>query len=209
MNIEKDTEGSIVFDERVFHVKSDCALLHEVVRWQLAKRRSGTRKTKSISEIKATTRKPHRQKGTGRARQGSLCSPQFRGGAVIFGPVVRSHSFSLNKKIRKKAIAMALSQKLAQKEILIFEESLPSIISMTGINKKILFVSDDAKFDRSADGEHSLFIDGVCSKISKNERYSNWVNILPCDAINVYSIIDHDYVVLTRNSIKKINERLV
>src|SRR3546814_8733900 len=88
--------------------------LHRIVHWHLAKRRAGTHKTKGVSEISGTTKKPYKQKGTGRARQGSLRSPQFRGGAVIFGPVVRDHGYDLPKKVRKLALKTALSAKQAE-----------------------------------------------------------------------------------------------
>src|SRR5262249_54646467 len=94
-NLENKEVGSIELAATVFGARVRRDILARVVNWQLAKRRSGNHKTKGISEIQGTTKKPWRQKGTGRARQGSLRSPQFRGGAVIFGPVVRDHGFSL------------------------------------------------------------------------------------------------------------------
>src|SRR6201994_116676 len=93
--------GEIDLLEAVFGVTPRRDILTRTVNWQLAKRRSGNHKAKGISEISGTTKKPYAQKGTGRARQGSLRSPQFRGGARIFGPVVRSHEYGLDKKIRK------------------------------------------------------------------------------------------------------------
>src|SRR5207248_5798442 len=91
--------------------------------WQLAKRRAGTHKTKGVSDISGTTKKPYRQKGTGRARQGSLRSPQFRGGAVIFGPVVRSHEFGLQKKVRRLGLKTALSAKQAEGKLIGVDEA--------------------------------------------------------------------------------------
>ena len=82
-----------------------------VVHWQLSKRRSGNHKVKGLSEVSGTTRKPYKQKGTGNARQGSLRAPQFRTGGIVHGPVVRSHEYSLNKKVRRLGLISALSQK--------------------------------------------------------------------------------------------------
>ena len=96
-------------------------ILARVVNWQLAKRRAGTHKTKGISDISGTTKKPYKQKGTGRARQGSLRSPQFRGGAVIFGPVVRSHEFGLQKKVRRLGLKTALSAKQAEGKLIVID----------------------------------------------------------------------------------------
>jgi len=110
-NLDNQEVGDIELADEVFGLPIRGDILARVVNWQLAKRRAGTHKTKGISEIQGTTKKPYKQKGTGRARQGSLRSPQFRGGATIFGPVVRSHEFSLQKKVRKLGLKTALSSK--------------------------------------------------------------------------------------------------
>src|SRR5947208_13276880 len=96
-------------------------ILARVVNWQLARRRTGTPKTKCVCDITGTTKKPFKQKGGGRARQGSLRSPQFRGGAVIFGPVVRSHAFDLQKKVRRLALKTALSSKQAEGKLIVLD----------------------------------------------------------------------------------------
>src|ERR1700750_2741811 len=110
-NLANESVGEIDLDDAIFGVPVREDLIFRVVNWQLAKRRSGNHKTKGVSEISGTTKKPYNQKGTGRARQGSLRSPQFRGGARIFGPVVRSHEHDLTKKVRKLALRTALSGK--------------------------------------------------------------------------------------------------
>src|SRR5258706_9741611 len=120
--------GEIELDEQVFGLPVRKDILARMVNWQLAKRRAGTHKTKGISDISGTTKKPYKQKGTGRARQGSLRSPQFRGGAVIFGPVVRDHGYDLQKKVRKLGLATALSVKLA-------EGKLGVVDSLAGVGK--------------------------------------------------------------------------
>src|SRR5215475_3641039 len=122
-NLDNQEVGDIELDDGVFGVPVRRDILARVVNWQLAKRRAGTHKTKGISEISGTTRKPYKQKGTGRARQGSLRSPQFRGGAVIFGPVVRSHSFSLQKKVRKLGLKTALSAKVADGRLVVLDRA--------------------------------------------------------------------------------------
>ena len=113
IDINNKPQGEIELDDATFNdifarpVRKD--ILARVVNWQLAKRRSGNHKTKEIGDISGTTKKPYAQKGTGRARQGSLRSPQFRGGATIFGPVVRSHEHDLPKKFRALGLKTALS----------------------------------------------------------------------------------------------------
>src|ERR1700752_2922514 len=120
-NLANQECGSIELDETVFGLPVRKDILARMVNYQLAKRRSGSHKTKLIGEIAGTTKKPWKQKGTGRARQGSLRSPQFRGGAVIFGPLVRSHAFDLQKKVRRLALKTALSTKLAEGKLVVLE----------------------------------------------------------------------------------------
>src|SRR3974390_40007 len=106
-NFDNKEVGEIDLADAVFGAPVRRDILARVVNWQLAKRRAGTHPTKGISDIQRNTKKPWRQKGTGRARQGSLRSPQFRGGAVIFGPVVRDHGYDLQKKVRTLGLKTA------------------------------------------------------------------------------------------------------
>ena len=122
-NLDNQEVGDIELSDEVFGLPVRRDILARVVNWQLAKRRAGTHKTKGVSEISGTTKKPYKQKGTGRARQGSLRSPQFRGGAVIFGPVVRSHEFDLQKKVRKLGLKTALSAKQAEGKLIVIDEA--------------------------------------------------------------------------------------
>ena len=112
-NLSNKAAGKIELDDGVFGVEPRRDILARVVNWQLAKRRAGTHKTRTVSEISGTTAKPFRQKGSGKARQGSLRSVQFRGGAVAHGPVVRSHAHGLPKKVRSLGLKSALSAKQA------------------------------------------------------------------------------------------------
>src|SRR3954452_11741906 len=122
-NLDNKEVGDIELADEVFGLPVRRDILARVVNWQLAKRRAGTHKAKGISEIQGTTKKPYKQKGTGRARQGSLRSPQFRGGAVIFGPVVRSHAHDLPKKVRKLALKTALSAKAAEGKFVVLDRA--------------------------------------------------------------------------------------
>src|SRR5438067_11706133 len=122
-DIDNKEVGDIELSEDVFGLPVRPDILARVVNWQLAKRRAGTHKTKGVSDISGTTKKPYRQKGTGRARQGSLRSPQFRGRAVIFGPAVRSHEFGLQKKVRRLGLKTALSAKQAEGKLVVVDEA--------------------------------------------------------------------------------------
>ena len=121
-SLDNKKVGEIDLAEEVFGLPVRKDILARAVNWQLNKRRAGTHKTKGISDIQGTTKKPWRQKGTGSARQGSLRSPQFRGGARIFGPVVRSHETGLPKKVRKLALKTALSSKQADGRLIVIDE---------------------------------------------------------------------------------------
>src|SRR3984957_13524190 len=120
-SLDNKEVGDIELADEVFGLPVRGDILARVVNWQLAKRRAGTHKAKGISDISGTTAKPYKQKGTGRARQGSRRSPQFRGGAVIFGPVVRSHEFSLQKKVRKLGLKTALSAKQREGKLIVID----------------------------------------------------------------------------------------
>src|SRR5579862_6261152 len=120
-NLEAKEVGSIELDDSVFGLPMRKDILARMINYQLAKRRAGTHKAKGVSEISGTTKKPYKQKGTGRARQGSLRSPQFRGGAAIFGPVVRSHEFDLQKKVRRLGLKTALSAKQAEGKLIVID----------------------------------------------------------------------------------------
>src|SRR5919201_615133 len=122
ITLDNAPAGEIELDEQVFGLPVRKDILARMVNWQLAKRRAGTHKTKGISDISGTTKKPYKQKGTGRARQGSLRSPQFRGGAVVFGPVPRSHAHDLPKKVRKLALKTALSSKQADGKLIVLDD---------------------------------------------------------------------------------------
>ena len=123
ISLDNKKVGEIELDETVFGLPLRVDILHRRVGWQLAKRRAGTHKTKTISEISGTTKKPFKQKGTGSARQGSLRSAQMRGGATIFGPVVRSHAYDLPKKVRKLALRVALSAKVAEGKLIVLDNA--------------------------------------------------------------------------------------
>jgi large subunit ribosomal protein L4 len=199
-NLNNEEVGEIDLDESVFGVPLRTDLLARMVNYQLAKRRSGNHKTKGISEISGTTKKPHRQKGTGRARQGSLRSPQFRGGAVIFGPVVRSHAHDLNKKVRKLALKTALSTKLAEGKLVVLEAA-------TADSHK---TKEMALRFKQLGLTSALIIDGANLDQNFVRASSNLplIDVLPEQGANVYDILRRDTLVLTRNAVEQLEARL-
>jgi large subunit ribosomal protein L4 len=199
-NLEAKEVGSIELDEAVFGLPVRKDILARMVNYQLAKRRAGTHKTKQIGDISGTTKKPWKQKGTGRARQGSLRSPQFRGGAVIFGPVVRSHAFDLQKKVRKLALKTALSTKQAEGKLVVIDEA-----AVSEPKTKIL-----AQHFEKLGWSSVLIIDGaeVNEGFARAARNIPRVDVLPQQGANVYDILRRDTLVLTKAAVELLEARL-
>src|SRR5262249_39928216 len=151
-------------------------------------------------EIRGTTKKPYKQKGTGRARQGSTRSPQFRGGATIFGPVVRSHEHDLTKKVRKLALKTALSAKAADGKLIVLDTAAAES------HKTKELVARLAKLGLTS----VLFIDGanLNENFVKASRNIPLVDVLPEQGANVYDILRRDTLVLTRNAVEQLEARL-
>ncbi|MEQ9449410.1 MAG: 50S ribosomal protein L4 [Rhodospirillaceae bacterium] len=200
INLDKKSVGSVDLPDNVFGLEVRGDILQRVVRWQMAKRQAGTHKTKGISEISGTTKKPFRQKGTGSARQGSLRSPQMRGGAVIFGPVVRSHAHGLPKKIRSLGLKTALSAKAKDGKLVILDA-----VSVKDAKTKKLSANFKALGWTSA-----LIIDGpdVDQSFARAARNVPGIDVLPSQGANVYDILRRDTLVLTKAAVEKLEERL-
>ena len=191
--------GQIDLSDKIFGLKPRVDIIARVIDWQLAKRRAGTHKTKDIADIQGTTKKPYKQKGTGRARQGSLRSPQFRGGARIHGPVVRSHEYDLPKKIRKLGLCAALSAKYAEGQLVIVD-------SLVTDGKTKALAQNFAKMG----WDSVLLIDGgqVNDHFRRAVMNLKHVDVLPQIGANVYDIIRHKTLVLSREAVEMLEARL-
>ena len=198
-NLNNEVVGNIELNDSVFALPARPDILARVVRWQLAKRQQGTHATKTISQISGTTKKPFRQKGTGNARQGSLRSPQFRGGAVIFGPVPRSHAHDLPKKVRALGLKTALSAKAAQGKLIIIEDLIIDSHKTKDVIQNVHVF-----------GNSLLFIDGIEVNENFSKALSNipLVDLLPQQGANVYDILRRDILVLSKSAVKSLEERL-
>jgi large subunit ribosomal protein L4 len=192
--------GDIELADEVFGVPVRRDILARVVNWQLSKRRAGTHKAKGISDISGTTAKPYKQKGTGRARQGSRRSPQFRGGAVIFGPVVRSHEYDLQKKVRRLGLKTALSAKQAEGKLVVIDAATVAEAKTKALR---------ARFD-ALGWDSVLIIDGaaVDEGFARAARNIPKVDVLPQQGANVYDILRRDTLVLTRAAAEALEARL-
>jgi large subunit ribosomal protein L4 len=198
-NLAAEDVGTIDLAEEVFGLAPRVDILARVIDWQLAKRRAGTHKTKGISEISGTTKKPFKQKGTGRARQGSTRSPQFRGGAVIFGPVVRDHGYDLPKKVRALGLRTALSVKQAEGKLVVVD-------SLGDGGKTKALAETFAKRGWS----NVLVIDGPELHVGVARAAANIKNVdlLPQQGANVYDIMRRDTLVLTKAAVEHLEARL-
>jgi len=190
--------GSAELPDEIFKATPRPDVMARVVHWQLAKRRSGNHKVKGVAEVSGTTKKPYKQKGTGNARQGSLRSVQFRTGGVAHGPVVRSHEYSLNKKVRRLGLISALSQKLAENKLVVLQSA--SANGKTGAlakQIKALGWSSALVIDHTVE---DAFL-RACRNIHK-------LDVLPTVGANVYDILNHDVLAITTAGLEGLKARL-
>ncbi|KAL3845402.1 hypothetical protein ACJIZ3_002805 [Penstemon smallii] len=252
-NFHDEDKGFMVLAGDVFDVPIRKDIIHRVVRWQLAKRQQGTHSTKTISEVSGTGRKPWPQKGTGRARHGTLRGAQFRGGATMHGPKPRSHAIKLNKKVRRLGLKIALSARAAEgkastlpgpvmSDVLLrlyplayllrrapFGVLCTQLTPDTNISAWLLFplsslllIFDDLEVpthktknivnyvNQMENAKKLLLVDGgpITEKLKLATQNLHYVNVLPSIGLNVYSILLHDTLVMSRDAVNRIVERM-
>ena len=195
--------GNITLADEVFGVALRSDIVARVVKWQLAKRRAGTHKIKSRSEVAMTTAKMFKQKGTGRARHGTAAVVQFRGGGVVHGPVVRDHGHALPKKVRQLGLRSALSSKAAEGKLLVVD-NLASTGKSAGKTAKLR----DQLTKLGAD--NALIVGGaeLDTAFVNAARNIPLVDVLPQQGINVYDILRRDVLVLSKDAAAHLEERL-
>ncbi|MBL95585.1 MAG: 50S ribosomal protein L4 [Alphaproteobacteria bacterium MarineAlpha3_Bin5] len=200
ISLTNKKSGTISLDKEVFGLEARGDILARVVRWQLSKSRGGNHKVKGRSEVTATKAKPFRQKGGGRARQGTKVAPQMRGGGVAFGPHVRNHSHKLPKKVRKLGLRTALSVKKAAGDLVILD-----IAEIKEPSTKKL-----AKQLKSRGWNKTLVIDGnnVNQNFFRSLRNLENFNIISSRGANVLDILRSDTLVLTKEGVETLTERL-
>ncbi len=199
ISLDAKSVGNLDLSDDIFGAEVRGDILQRVVRWQLAKRQAGTHKVKIRPEVHGTTKKPFRQKGTGSARQGSKKSTQHRGGGIIFGPVVRSHAHDLPKKIRRLGLISALSSKAKDGKLVVIDS-----VGKTTKTKDLA-----VQFKKLGWGR-VLIIDGadVNEGFAKAARNIMNVDVLPSQGANVYDILRRDTLVLTKDAVANLEERL-
>lgn len=192
--------GDLELNDVVFGIEPNEHVLHDAVVMQQASRRQGTHAVKNRSEVRGGGRKPWRQKGTGRARQGSTRSPQWVGGGVVFGPTPRSYSYKLPKKVRRLALQSALSSKVKEDQLVVLEglaidkpktKEVLNVLSALNVNEKALIVTADK--------------DDVVAKSANNLQNTK---VLPVSQINVLDLLTHDKLIMTKDAAEKAGEVL-
>jgi len=199
-NLKKEKVGEAVLPPEIYDVPLRAHLVHEVVTAQLAGRRSGSASTKDRSQIRGTTKKPWRQKGTGRARAGSRKSPLWRGGGVIFGPKPRDYGFLPPKRVRRGALKVALTAKLKDSELMVVDA-----LDLQEIKTKN-FVQAMAGLGL----ENALIVTpGPNENLEKSSRNAPGFKVLRSEGLNVYDVVRFRGLVLLQSSLAKIEERLI
>jgi large subunit ribosomal protein L4 len=191
--------GTVELSDAVFGLEPRADILQRMVRYQLAKRRSGTAHIKNRSEINGTTAKVYRQKGTGRARHGSKKAPIFRGGGKAFGPKPRSHAIDLPKKVRALALKYALSAKAKSDRLIVIDSCELKAAKTKGLKSRFVKLGFGSV----------LIIDGaaVHEGFARAARNLPEVDVLPVQGINVYDILRHEKLVLTKAAIEVLEAR--
>ncbi len=198
MHGEKVSEIELV--DEIFNVAPKKHVLHEVVTMQLANQRRGTASTKGRSDVRGGGRKPHRQKGTGRARAGTRSSPLWRGGGVVFGPKPRRYSYKVPKKVRRQALKMALSSKFQDHTLVIVDT-----LDLETIKTKV-FVEAMAALN----ADQALIVtDRKLDNLELSSRNVPGVKVLLAEGLNVYDILKFEHLILLEPSVKQIQERLL
>ena len=201
LNLTNNKISEIEISDNVFGIKTYPDIIHQYIRYQNAKARQGSHKTKTRSEVRGRSKKPFSQKGTGNARQGSSKAPHFRGGAVSMGPQNRDHSFSLNKKEKLLALKSALSSKLLEDKIVFLESLEINNHKTKDLNKKL------EKFDFNS----ALFIHSDEQQILNFKRASSNIprlSMLSYKGLNVRDIITYDKIFIEKQSVEHIIKRL-
>lgn len=198
-NTNRDLVGQLELGADVFAVPVKPHVMHEVVLYQLAKRRAGTAKTKGRSEISGGGRKPWRQKGTGRARAGTSRSPIWRGGGTIHGPQPRDYQMRVPKKVRRLALKMALSQKLLDQNLTVLDD-----LRMERIKTKD-FVS---MLDRFEISQALVVLSQQDEMVERSARNIPHVKVLKSEGLNVYDLFRYRSLLMTREAVARLEEAL-
>ncbi|HEY8423003.1 MAG TPA: 50S ribosomal protein L4 [Thermoclostridium sp.] len=197
-NMKGEVVGEINLSDDIFGVEVNEDAMHAAVVNQLANKRQGTQSTKTVSEVRGGGRKPWRQKGTGRARQGSIRAVQWKGGGVAFAPKPRSYRYSIPKKLRRLALKSALTTKVLDSNIIVLDELVMNEIK----TKEFVKVLKNLKVDGSA----LVVLPEVDEKVVKSARNVPDVKTALVNTINTYDILKHQKFIITKDAVAKVEE---
>ena len=200
LKVDGTKSGSVELNDAVFAIEPNNNVLFEAINLQRASLRQGTHAVKNRSAVRGGGRKPWRQKGTGRARQGTIRAPQWRGGGIVFGPTPRSYSYKMPKKMRRLALRSALSAKANDNELAVLEafnfdapktKELKNVMSNLELSKKVLFI-----------------VDALDNNVELSARNIPSVKVIDAQSLNVLDILDANKVVITKAAVDKVEEVL-
>ncbi len=198
-DMNRQQVGEIDLPDDIFAQTKYDHLLHQVVRYQQAKARSGSASTRERSDVSGGGAKPYRQKGTGRARQGTRRAPQFRGGGVVFGPHPRDFSFKLNKKVKRNALKSALTRRTSGEKLVLVDQ-----LTLAAIKTR-----DFAAFLDRFEVESALVVlDANDENVQLSARNIPRVTVLRSDGLNVHDVLRHEHLILTVPAAEAVKERL-
>jgi large subunit ribosomal protein L4 len=200
VNIKNEKVGEVELNDALFGVEVKPYILHDIVRMQLANRRSGNACTKTRAEVHGSKAKPWRQKGTGRARSGSKRSPVWRGGGTVFGPKPRSYSFKLTKKVRGLGLKMALSARFSENRLVVLDnfdldeiktKKFVSVMGALNLNNALIVIPENDE------------------KLEKSSRNVPGCKVIATAGVNVYDVLLHKNLILLQSSIDQLEKRLL
>ncbi|MBM9518845.1 50S ribosomal protein L4 [Desulforhopalus vacuolatus] len=200
VNTSNENVGEIELNDAVFNREVKIHILHEVVRKQRAAKRSGNACTKTRIEVRGGGRKPWRQKGTGRARAGSNTSPVWRGGGVAFGPKPRSYDFKVNRKVRQQAVAMALSARLQEGNLIVLDDFQMSQVK----TKDFVGIMSGLEIQNGL-----IIMDEGTDNLQKSSRNVHGYKVMSSEGLNVYDILLHKKLILVKPVIENIEKRVL
>jgi len=197
-NVSGSQVGEVELSDSVFGIEPHVHVLNEAVLMQRASQRLGTHKVKGRSEVRGGGRKPWKQKGTGRARQGSIRAPQWKGGGVVFGPTPRSYAYKLPKKVRRLAIKSALSSKVIGNEIIVLDQ----LQLAQPKTKDFAAILNNLKVDRKA----LVVTAGFEENVALSARNIPGVKFVVAEGINVLDVMVYDKLIITKDAVQKVEE---
>ncbi len=198
LNIKGENVGSLELNETLFNTEISEHTVYEVVKNQLANKRQGTQSAKTRSEVRGGGRKPFRQKGTGRARQGSIRAPHYTGGGVVFAPKPRDYSYKGPKKLRRKALYSVLTSKVNDNELIVLEDLNLENAKTKEANQVLKAINaGDKAYIVTAENDNEVY---------RSFRNIEGVDVSAASLINVYDLVKHNKLVITKDAVAKLEE---